>query len=176
MGMVTKKKSKAVQIANHIINGNLKVNNLHLQKLLYYLQVNYMIDYDGRLLFEDKMEKWKLGPVVPNVYHAFKDYGHSLIESPYRDFTFKRNEDAGFKVEFVDINLNDKEVEQYIDKCLQDLKQYDRFDLVDFTHKHDPWKKDEIHINNGIRNIVYDNNELMDYFNENKELLLVERD
>jgi uncharacterized phage-associated protein len=31
-------------------------------------------------LFEDDIEAWMYGPVIPSVYHHFKDYGRNGIE------------------------------------------------------------------------------------------------
>ncbi|MRU59151.1 type II toxin-antitoxin system antitoxin SocA domain-containing protein, partial [Staphylococcus aureus] len=78
----------AISIANYLIE-KYEVNNLYLQKLLYYLQNNYMYKNDGSLLFEEKIQKWKLGPVIPDVYHAFKENGTSNIIEPYQQYDIK---------------------------------------------------------------------------------------
>jgi uncharacterized phage-associated protein len=52
---------------------------LRVQKLLYYLQ-GWSLALRGRPLFEERIEAWKLGPVVPEVYHRFKSFGSQVIE------------------------------------------------------------------------------------------------
>ena len=50
------------------------LTNLKLQKMLYYAQAEYMKANNGQVLFEDKIEAWKHGPVVPSVYNLFNKY------------------------------------------------------------------------------------------------------
>lgn len=50
------------------------LTNLKLQKLLYLGQKQH-IAQSGSALFEDEIEAWQYGPVVPAVYHAYKACG-----------------------------------------------------------------------------------------------------
>jgi uncharacterized phage-associated protein len=74
---------RAMQIANYIIHLSLTdridVTNLHLQKILYYLQAKSLYHTDEPL-FIDNIVKWRLGPVVPNVHHEYKEYGLQPIK------------------------------------------------------------------------------------------------
>ena len=49
------------------------LTNLKLQKLLYYAQ-GWHLALKGFPLFEERIEAWPHGPVVPPVYGAFKQY------------------------------------------------------------------------------------------------------
>lgn len=49
------------------------ITNLKLQKLLYYAQGWFLADH-GRPLFDEPIEAWVRGPVVPSVYRAFKRF------------------------------------------------------------------------------------------------------
>jgi uncharacterized phage-associated protein len=51
-----------------------ELSNLKLQKLLYYAQGYHLARY-GRPLFREQVQAWSHGPVVPEVYRAFKDFG-----------------------------------------------------------------------------------------------------
>ena len=54
------------------------ITNLKLQKLLYYAQgVNLALN--DVCLFPDPIEAWTHGPVVPNVYRAYKQHGGEAI-------------------------------------------------------------------------------------------------
>ena len=44
------------------------ISNLKLLKLLYYAQGTFLALY-GRPLFNESIEAWLHGPVVPDVYH-----------------------------------------------------------------------------------------------------------
>ena len=55
-----------------------QISNLKLQKLLYYAQAWFLALYD-RPLFEERIEAWVHGPVVPPVYREFKSWGWQPI-------------------------------------------------------------------------------------------------
>lgn len=54
------------------------VSNLRLQKLLYFVWVDYYRER-GRALFYDQMYAWKFGPVVPEVYYEYCAFGGGTI-------------------------------------------------------------------------------------------------
>ena len=49
------------------------ISNLQLQKILYYIQKDFLSRDD--LAFSDSIEAWQFGPVVPNVYYYYCGYG-----------------------------------------------------------------------------------------------------
>jgi uncharacterized phage-associated protein len=59
------------------------VNNLKLQKLLYYAQAWHLALYD-RPLFPEKFQAWISGPVVPSIYWRFKEFGWHELPPPER--------------------------------------------------------------------------------------------
>jgi uncharacterized phage-associated protein len=61
-----------------------EISNLKLQKLLYYAQGHHLAERH-RPLFADQIQAWSHGPVVPTVYHAYKDCGRASIELPQDD-------------------------------------------------------------------------------------------
>lgn len=71
------------------------LSNLKLQKLLYYAQGHYMASHDGKALFSDEIQAWAHGPVVPAVYHQYKQFGSGPI-GVASDFDFDLiDDDAG---------------------------------------------------------------------------------
>ena len=68
----------AREVAKYIIK-SLPVDNLKLQKLLYYSQAVYLVLHDKRPLFSEPIEAWDYGPVVPPVYHTYKQCGFEAI-------------------------------------------------------------------------------------------------
>ena len=56
------------------------MTNLRLQKLLYFAQGWHLARF-GRPLFDASIEAWPYGPVVPEVYRAYKEYGREGIAS-----------------------------------------------------------------------------------------------
>lgn len=56
-----------------------EVTPLTLQKLLYYIQGNYVAIYD-KPLFDAPCEAWVHGPVYRNVYNLFRDFKYNPID------------------------------------------------------------------------------------------------
>ena len=57
------------------------LTHLKLQKLIYYAQA-WALTLLGYELFEEEIEAWAHGPVVPSVYHRFKGSGWEALEIP----------------------------------------------------------------------------------------------
>ncbi len=57
------------------------VDNLKLQKLVYISFGWYSAHFEN-LLFADRIEAWKHGPVIPSLYHQFKVLGSKRIQDP----------------------------------------------------------------------------------------------
>lgn len=76
----------AMDIAKYIVtscyNLNKPVSNLKLQKMLYYLWVDFY-KLTERKLFLDNICAWQLGPVVPEVYYEFCSYAGNPIRLIY---------------------------------------------------------------------------------------------
>lgn len=60
------------------------VSNLKLQKLLYYAQGIYL-SLNNELLFDEPIEAWKHGPVVPSVYQEYKSFRGNDINIDFDD-------------------------------------------------------------------------------------------
>lgn len=78
-------KDNALSVANYFIElaqkDGKEIRPLKLMKLVY-IAYGYALALLGRSIINqrfDKVEAWKLGPVIPSVYHSFKMYGNSNI-------------------------------------------------------------------------------------------------
>jgi uncharacterized phage-associated protein len=76
----------AIEIANYLISKSTpgtseNITNLKLQKILYYAQ-GFHYATTNQKLFDDEIQAWVHGPVVPNVYHCFKKYNYREIPKP----------------------------------------------------------------------------------------------
>lgn len=58
------------------------ISNLQLQKLLYLCQFAYAWEH-GSPMFENRIEAWQYGPVVPEVYHEYSYRGASSLHTPH---------------------------------------------------------------------------------------------
>lgn len=116
------------QIANQLLlysadSGRELMTNMKLQKMLYYQQ-GFHLAYFGTPLFEDDIEAWMYGPVVPSVYEEYKAFGHQGIEPNRKlDFTFD----------------NDIESSLFNEVC-KVYCAYSAVGLMNMTHEESPWK------------------------------------
>jgi uncharacterized phage-associated protein len=116
------------------------ISNLKLQKLVYYAQGFHLALY-GVALFDAPIEAWQHGPVVPELYHAYKEFGSSAIPCP-EDFDFQ-----ALSVEARDL----------LDEVYSVYGQFSAWKLRDMTHDEAPWKETSI-------NCVISHETLRDYF------------
>lgn len=76
----------AMEVARYIITRCSKkgraISNLKLQKMLYFLWVDYYKKTSRKLFFDD-ICAWQLGPVVPEVYYEYCSYGGRPISAEY---------------------------------------------------------------------------------------------
>lgn len=54
------------------------MTNLRLNKLMYFAQAWSLVLLE-KPLFSEQVEAWPLGPVIPSVYHKYKQYGKRQI-------------------------------------------------------------------------------------------------
>lgn len=131
------------------------MTNLRLQKLLYFAQGWHLARHD-RPLFEEEMQAWKLGPVVPEVYEAYRAYGNGGLHSAVP------KEDVFLPEEF--------------ETLLDVYSQYSDFStskLVDMTHEaNTPW---QIAFSSGGVGSIIQKNAVKEYFQaQDKKLLTVD--
>jgi len=167
--MSNDKNVEAIDIANYIIeyyNETLEkpINNLKLQKLLYYIQAMWITEKQ-KLLFNDDIEKWKYGPVVPNVYFEFRHYGKNPIKAPLSTLSIEKD-----KMKFVEFNKNkinlSTEDFKKIDRVANRYKNTDPFNIVEQTHNEPMWSNYKNKILSGKRHLLYNPNEINKHFSK----------
>lgn len=109
----------AIVIAKWIIN-KIHPEPLKLQKLLYLAQ-GYSYAFYDRPLFNDNLEGWVHGPVVPSVYKLYSEYKYNPIDLSYE------------KVEL------DKDAEDVLNYIIEKFAKYDAKYLEELTHNQEPW-------------------------------------
>jgi len=97
------------------------MSNMKLQKMLYYEQGFHLAVF-GTPLFEEDIEAWMYGPVVPAVYEVYKDYGYNGI-------------DPG---EVEAVTLSDRE-QALFDEVYKVYGAYSAIGLMNMTHRESPW-------------------------------------
>ena len=123
----------SLDIANKIIintdidKGDI-ISNLKLQKMMYYLQ-GFNLAFFGEKLFEDDIEAWQYGPVVPNVYKHFKGSSKGAIVL---------NEGID------EIELDSDEQENMFRQVMDEYGKFNAIRLMEMTHNEKPWKSTNI--------------------------------
>ena len=103
----------AIDIAKYIVDYAVKksspVSNLKLQKILYFLWIQY---YKKTVenLFNDEFCAWQLGPVVPAAYYEFCSYAGTSIISNFNVELQKKDEDIVNSI-----------IDQYLNKSASSL-------------------------------------------------------
>lgn len=119
----------ALQIAKYIIDfctrcGN-PISNLQLQKILYYIQLNFYRNFQY-LAFEDEIQAWSYGPVVPEVYHHFCSFGATRICSLYES----------------ERNIFSREEENLVNRVINVCSSLEPWELVERSHQiGSPWAR-----------------------------------
>lgn len=130
-----------IRIANQSADD--QMTNLKVNKLLYYSQGVHLAR-TGEPLFADPIEPWKLGPVVADVYHAYKAYGREPIPL---DGDIDRS------------LFTDEEYETLLD-VMREFGRYTGSVLVSLTHQPDtPWSSA-----NAKKLPTLDEEEIKEYF------------
>jgi uncharacterized phage-associated protein len=104
------------------------VSNLKLQKLVYYAQ-GFHLALHGRPLFQDPVVAWQHGPVVPDLYHHYKEHGGNAIPMP-----------VGFDANVFSANERD-----VLNEVWNVYGQFSAWKLRDMTHEEPPWKSARPH-------------------------------
>lgn len=115
----------ALEVAKYTINKCIElgrpISNLQLQKILYYIQGEYMKKNQGEVLFNESIEAWQYGPVVPDVYYEYNIYSASRII------------DKQEEIEITDCNKS------IIDEVIVNKSLLRASRLVHDTHQESPW-------------------------------------
>lgn len=140
-------KYNVMDVCRHVVNYSNEtknyVDNLKLQKLLYFIQALFLLKSDGtEACFEEELYAWAYGPVVPVAYGSFKEYGNYDIPSVKEYFEYKINEHGMYSlvVRAYKDDVISEEDKKDIDSLLERFKEYSGPQLIEITHAQDPWK------------------------------------
>lgn len=114
--------NKLLSKAADVCGGEL-MSNMKLQKMLYYEQGYHLAEY-GTPLFDEDIEAWMYGPVVPCVYEHFKGHGAGGL-LPETEST---------------VSLSDDE-EDLFNEVFDTYVDFSAYGLMRKTHSESPWRK-----------------------------------
>ena len=124
---------KVEQIASYLLSVSTpgtswSITPLKLQKLLYYCQGWYMAFNNGEPLFDENIEAWEHGPVVPYIYFKYKT--HRYLTIPKENFENKNRKGKTI--------LNQRQL-AILNTVWETYGQFDGKYLEELTHQEDPW-------------------------------------
>lgn len=145
---------KSIDIANFFIDYNNHsidntLTNLILHKFLYFAQ-GYSLALYNTPLFDEDIEAWKYGPVVPSVYQTYKYNKKENISKIKGDFSLDKYDSKTIELLLAVIN---------------DYGKYSSSELINITHeKGSPW--DMVYKEN--ENNIISKESIAEYFKNNK--------
>ena len=139
-------KNSALSIANYFVDKAIctgdQIKPLRLMKLVYIAH-GYMLAILNRSALNprfDKVEAWKYGPVIPSVYHSFKQYGNNPIKEKTIIIDDENEKDGVYEVNVITPSLEGKDERSICDVVWKNYGSYSDSDLVTMLHKEgSPW-------------------------------------
>lgn len=117
-------------------NDEIPITPLKLVKLVY-IAFGWHIALTGKALFDEPIQAWKHGPVIPSIYHEFKHYKNSPISS--RSETIDLDT---WEAIIPRIPRDDKTANLILSKVWAAYKRFTAWSLREKTHENDgPWSK-----------------------------------
>lgn len=95
------------------------ISNLKLQKLVYYAQAWHLAIHNIPLFPED-FQAWVHGPVIPELYQKYKNFGWQPI------------------LKNVNPQLSEN-IKEFLDEVAQEYFACDAYELEQMTHVEAPW-------------------------------------
>lgn len=120
-----------------------------LQKLCYYAQAWYLANFQTCLV-QNRFEAWVHGPVCPDLYNKYRDWG-------WENIPLYRNE----------VDFEDKKTASFLDEVYKVYGDYTADELEKITHREKPWQNARKGIPAGVysRNPIL-LNDMRDYYGE----------
>lgn len=145
--------TSANNVANYFLSKD-SMTNKKLQKIVYYAycwtltmlndpeEIAKMMSGENftNKLFSEEIEAWVHGPVIPNLYHEYKEYGWKEI--PKRELTSDYPE----------------EIKNVFEMVWDIYGEYDGDQLENITHQEEPWQKSRL----GLDKFEPGNNKIKD--------------
>lgn len=101
------------------------IGNLKMQKLCYFAQ-GWSLAQLGKSLFDDSIEAWARGPVIPELYRRFKPYRWGALDA------------SRLKTE--PLKELAQEERNLLDRVWKHYGHFSGSQLVEATHAQKPWK------------------------------------
>lgn len=164
----------AKAVANHFLElawrDGTTLNPIQIQKLVYIAH-GWHLAITEKPLIHESVEAWTYGPVIPDLYHEFKQWGNEGIQEHATEIRISSGpgDPLLFRedVPSVDGECPDPaEVKALLGRVWEVYKRFSAVQLSDMTHREGTpwdvtWKK-----NNGKRSVSIDDSVIYKHFRE----------
>ncbi len=114
------------------------IDQMKLQKLVFYAHAWYLAYNDGAPLFAEDIEAWPWGPVIRPLYFQTRDYGRAPITSRLTEL--RLDAASPLKPHFVEADVTNQTVREFLERIWQVHKPYSGIQLSNSTHAPgEPW-------------------------------------
>jgi len=125
------------------------LTTMQLLKLVYIAH-GWMLGIYSRPLISDRIEAWKYGPVIPELYHELKSYRDQFVT---KKITCKN----------IDVDLDEQE-KLVVSEIYNIYGKYSGIELSSLTHKKGtPWQKAYIE---GVNHLAISNDIIEQHYKE----------
>ena len=112
------------------------ISNMKLQKLVY-IAYGWALAVLDRKLFEEPIQAWQHGPVVPSLYHEFKHFRQRDIAGRAMEYDFDTAD-----VTIPNVDETDERLQTVLDRVWDTYKPYSAVSLRNMTHRPGtPWSE-----------------------------------
>ena len=122
------------EVANYYLRkeNEEEYTNLRLNKMIYIAFGWASVILDS-FIFDDRIEAWKYGPVIPAIYHEFKHFGSNIITTCKATvFNFEK---GSYSPE-----IRNDDIKEILNNVEKEYKDFATVQLIDITHrKGTPW-------------------------------------
>lgn len=136
------------EVARYFL-GKESMTHKKLQKICYFAQAWFLANY-GEPLVPNRFEAWAHGPVSPDLYSKYREWGWENIPQVHQQAMFE-----------------DSDVESFLDKVYETYGDYSADELERITHSERPWQNARVGCAPGeySRNPIA-LNDMRDYYGE----------
>ncbi len=121
------------------------ISNLKLQKLVYYAQGLHLACFD-RPLFQEDIQAWAHGPVIPELYYKYREYSSGSLPMNME----------------IDLEKFDDVTKEFLNDAYSIFGQYSAWKLREMAHNEAPW----LRANKRGNNTIISHQSLKKYFSE----------
>ncbi|MBQ6605586.1 SocA family protein [Candidatus Saccharibacteria bacterium] len=111
-------RSNQIKIDEKAVEG---ITNLKLQKIVFLAQAASLA-LNKKPLFDDQIQAWQYGPVIPAIYDKYKNHKNNTIPKPRGK-----------------IREIDEDTKKLLETVWEFFGGYSASQLVKITHSHQPW-------------------------------------